>query len=117
MTDPAAVPDPAAVRDPAAVDDLDAPDAHTLPGLPVAGGADTDADGRADTVAVLDGPDLLLHTDLDGDGLVDEVLRLGAGVLPGLADAPDEGGYGGGGDGDGWWSWLPWFSGGDGSFR
>lgn len=100
-------------RDPAAVDDLDVPDAHTLPGLPVATGADTDADGRPDTLALLDGPDLLLHTDLDGDGLVDQVLRLGPDAFPGLTaapDTPDALDAPDGGTTAGWWSWLPWFT-------
>jgi len=38
---------------------------------------DTDADGRPDTVVTDDGFDLVLHTDLDGDGLADQVLRIG----------------------------------------
>lgn len=39
---------------------------------------DTDADGRADTAAVVEGPDLVLHTDVDGDGLADRTVRIGA---------------------------------------
>lgn len=38
---------------------------------------DTDADGRPDTIVTDDGFDLVLHTDLDGDGLADQVLRIG----------------------------------------
>jgi hypothetical protein len=70
----------------------------------VRAGHDTDRDGRPDTVLDVDGPDLLVHTDLDGDGLADQVLRIGpdgevrsepdVGVLDGLwggaaAGSPD----------------------------
>jgi len=41
------------------------------------GGADTDGDGVPDTVLTADGADLLVQTDLDTDGLVDRVLRIG----------------------------------------
>jgi hypothetical protein len=41
------------------------------------GGADTDGDGVPDTVLAVDGADLLVQTDLDADGLVDRVLRIG----------------------------------------
>jgi len=57
---------------------------------------DTDADGVADTVAVVEGPDLVLHTDLDGDGLADRTLRLGPATL-----APRE---------VHWWAPWTWFS-------
>jgi hypothetical protein len=40
-------------------------------------GADTDADGRTDTLLTVDDAYLLVHTDLDGDGLADRVLRIG----------------------------------------
>jgi hypothetical protein len=47
----------------------------------VAGGADTDGDGVPDTVLTTeltaDGGDLLVQTDLDLDGFVDRVLRIG----------------------------------------
>ena len=43
----------------------------------IAGGADTDGDGVPDTVLTADGVDLLVQTDLDADGLVDRVLRIG----------------------------------------
>ncbi|GAA2869564.1 hypothetical protein GCM10010472_28640 [Pseudonocardia halophobica] len=43
---------------------------------------DTDADGHADSAVLADGPDLVLHTDFDGDGLADRVLRLGPTTLP-----------------------------------
>ena len=39
---------------------------------------DTDLDGRPDTLVTDDGSDLLVLTDLDGDGLADQVLRIGA---------------------------------------
>ncbi|MFR9805802.1 hypothetical protein ACL02T_26450 [Pseudonocardia sp. RS010] len=63
---------------------------------------DTDADGYADTTVVAAGPDLLLHTDLDADGLADRVLRLGPGTVapatrPSSADE----------DGEVRW-WAPW---------
>jgi hypothetical protein len=47
--------------------------------LDVTAGLDTDADGRADTVVSDDGVDLVLLTDLDGDSLADQVLRIGPG--------------------------------------
>ncbi|WP_345414280.1 hypothetical protein [Pseudonocardia xishanensis] len=56
---------------------------------------DTDADGVPDTVAVVEGPDLVLHTDLDGDGLADRTLRLGPATL-----APRE---------VHWWAPWTWF--------
>ena len=43
----------------------------------IAGGVDTDGDGVPDTVLAADGADLLVQTDLDADGLVDRVLRIG----------------------------------------
>jgi hypothetical protein len=60
----------------------------------IAGGADTDGDGVPDTVLTADGVDLLVQTDLDADGLVDRVLRIGpdgavrAEPLPGEEDDP-----------------------------
>jgi len=43
--------------------------------------ADTDGDGVPDTLLTseltADGADLLVHTDLDADGLTDRVLRIG----------------------------------------
>jgi hypothetical protein len=64
----------AAVRRPGAVPD-------TVGGADiektVVGGADTDGDGVPDTVLTADGADLLVQTDLDTDGLVDRVLRIG----------------------------------------
>jgi hypothetical protein len=38
---------------------------------------DTDGDGRLDTSLVDDGFDLVFGTDLDADGVVDQLLRLG----------------------------------------
>jgi hypothetical protein len=38
---------------------------------------DTDGDGRPDTTVRGDGVDLVLSTDLDGDGYADRVLRIG----------------------------------------
>ncbi|MGD9985857.1 hypothetical protein [Pseudonocardia sp.] len=79
-------------HDPVLADDLDAPGA---PGLPVDLGADTDADGVVDTLAVVDDLDLALHMDLDGDGLTDEVLVVDD--VPGVEPRGR------------WWSWLwPW---------
>jgi hypothetical protein len=52
------------------------------------GGIDTDADGRADSSVAVDGPDLVLHTDFDGDGLADQVLRLGPATLSAALSAP-----------------------------
>ncbi|MBN9098918.1 MULTISPECIES: hypothetical protein [unclassified Pseudonocardia] len=46
-------------------------------GLDVTGGFDTDGDGRPDTVLGEDHGDLVLSSDLDGDGLADQVLRVG----------------------------------------
>jgi hypothetical protein len=46
-------------------------------GAEVVAGSDTDADGRPDTLLTTDGADLLVLTDLDGDGLADRVLRIG----------------------------------------
>ncbi|MGI5126528.1 DUF6802 family protein [Pseudonocardia sp. CA-107938] len=45
--------------------------------LDVTAGIDTDDDGVPDTTVVDDGADLLVATDLDGDGIADQVLRLG----------------------------------------
>ena len=50
------------------------------------GGADTDGDGHPDTLLTADGPDLLVLSDLDGDGLADRVLRIGPdGAVHGVA--------------------------------
>lgn len=55
----------------------------------VIGGFDTDGDGRTDTVIGDDGVDLLLSTDLDGDGFADQVLRIGPdGVVRDASPAP-----------------------------
>jgi hypothetical protein len=52
---------------------------HRRPGAvpDLVGGADTDGDGVPDTVLSADGTDLLVRTDLDLDGFVDRVLRIG----------------------------------------
>lgn len=42
----------------------------------VRAGLDSDADGRPDSIFTSDGDDLLLHTDLDADGLADRSWRL-----------------------------------------
>jgi hypothetical protein len=69
-------------RHPAFVPDDDLVDAVGNPTLStsrfdVSYGIDTDGDGRADTVATSDGVDLVLLTDLDGDGFADQILRIG----------------------------------------
>lgn len=47
------------------------------PAVPQFGDLDTDGDGRRDTVVYTDGVDLVFVTDLDADGLADQVLRAG----------------------------------------
>ena len=47
-------------------------------GPDVTGGLDSDLDGRPDTIVTSDGEDLVLATDLDGDGFADQILRIGA---------------------------------------
>ncbi|MGD9525295.1 hypothetical protein [Pseudonocardia sp.] len=42
-------------------------------------GIDTDGDGRADTALTRTAGELLVHTDLDGDGWADQVVALGPG--------------------------------------
>jgi hypothetical protein len=82
----------------------DVPDDEWPPS--VAGGFDTDGDGRADTVVTDDGIDLILLTDLDRDGFADQILRIGPdGVVreldpepaPGPTGADIDRGFGGGG--------------------
>ena len=41
------------------------------------GGPTPDGDGVPDTLLTVDGPDLLVQTDLDTDGVVDRVVRIG----------------------------------------
>lgn len=49
------------------------------PGCPdVSAGLDSDDDGTPDSLFTTDDDDLLLHTDLDADGLADRTLRLHA---------------------------------------
>ncbi len=50
----------------------DVPDLDTAPLV-----LDTDGDGRLDTSLVEDGFDLILGTDLDADGVVDQILQIG----------------------------------------
>src|SRR5690349_8128567 len=50
----------------------DVPDVEAAPLV-----LDTDGDGRPDTSLVDDGIDLVFGTDLDADGVVDQILRLG----------------------------------------
>ena len=63
--------------------------------IDVRAGVDTDGDGRADTPPhrATDG-DLLLHTDLDGDGLADQVLRIGRRRLGARVPLPADPGRG-----------------------
>ncbi|WP_433277170.1 hypothetical protein ACQPZA_36840 [Pseudonocardia xinjiangensis] len=69
------LPGPPPGRHPGFVPDDAPPD---LPGgFDVSGGFDTDGDGRADTAVTCDGVDLVLLTDLDGDGFADQILRIG----------------------------------------
>lgn len=55
-------------------------DPRSVPAEPacpdVGAGFDTDDDGTPDSVFTADDHDLLLHTDLDGDGLADRTLAL-----------------------------------------
>ena len=98
-----------AYRHPAAVPDEDraAPDGAgfgraAVDGVPadLRGGADTDGDGHPDTLLTADGPDLLVLSDLDGDGLADRVLRIGPdGAVHGVA-AHGDAGHGDAGHGD-----------------
>jgi hypothetical protein len=69
-------------RCPGLIEDVDAPD--LIP-------ADTDGDGNPDTVVFGDGVDLVLSTDLDGDGCLDRVLRIGPdGVAREVGHRPDD---------------------------
>jgi hypothetical protein len=61
----------------------------------VRAGVDTDGDRRADTVLTEHDGELVLHTDLDGDGLADQLLGIAADATvhalplpagPGVAD-------------------------------
>jgi hypothetical protein len=54
------------------LDPRDVPDLDTTPLV-----LDTDGDGRLDTSLLDDGVDLILGTDLDADGVVDQLLQLG----------------------------------------
>jgi hypothetical protein len=46
-------------------------------GPEVGGGFDTDGDGRPDTLVTVDGIDLVVAIDVDGDRFADQVLRIG----------------------------------------
>jgi hypothetical protein len=70
-------------------------------------GLDTDANGFADSAVVADGPDLMLHTDFDGDGLADQVLRLGPSTLPPHPDGRRAGSDTGERPEEVHW-WAPW---------
>ncbi len=54
------------------LDPRDVPDLATAPLV-----LDTDGDGRLDTNLVDDGVDLVFGTDLNADGVVDQLLQLG----------------------------------------
>lgn len=54
------------------LDPRDVPDLDMAPLV-----LDTDGDGRLDTSVVDDGVDLIFGTDLNADGVVDQLLRLG----------------------------------------
>jgi hypothetical protein len=58
------------------------------PGPDVRHGFDSDGDGAADSVFTADHDDLLLHTDLGGDGLGDRTLRLRPDGSAGLEPPP-----------------------------
>lgn len=61
------------------------------PGCPdVSAGLDSDDDGAPDSVFTTDDHDLLLHTDLDGDGLADRTVALHADGSTDVADCDDE---------------------------
>ena len=57
-------------------------------GPDVRAGLDSDDDGVPDSVFTADGDDLLLHTDLGGDGLADRTLRLRPDGTTATDDAP-----------------------------
>jgi hypothetical protein len=94
-------------RRPGRVPEEDGP-VDVAQGWDVTAGFDTDGDGRSDTAVTDDGVDLVLLTDLDGDGFADQVLRIGpdgvvrevapdlsagagAGVVDGLRSGADAG--------------------------
>ncbi len=74
------------------------PDENAGVDVDVGPAVDTDGDGLPDTLLTTelaaDGADLLVHTDLDADGLADRVLRIGpdgavhTDPVPGVAAGP-----------------------------
>ena len=70
----------------------EAPDA----GAEVGAGFDTDGDGTPDTLVTVDGIDLVVAIDFDGDGFADQVLRIGPDAavreqpVDGWFSAPDD---------------------------
>lgn len=44
--------------------------------LDIRSGLDTDGDARPDTLLTTSGGEMLIHTDLDGDGFADQVLGI-----------------------------------------
>jgi hypothetical protein len=84
-----------ALRTPADVPDvLDVADGGRCSGFDPYGarevreGIDTDGDGHPDTILTVVGGDLVVHSDLDGDGLADQVLGIGPDATV-LVLAPD----------------------------
>lgn len=55
---------------------------------------DTDGDGLPDTTITDDGVDLVITTDLDDDGLADQIVRIGPDGIPRRGEPPHRGGSG-----------------------
>lgn len=87
-------------------EDLDRLDVGGLPGRVPVGRSDVDADGDGapDTVVVAGDDGFSLFTDLDGDMLADQELRLGAELRYPRPDDP--GPVGRGPDEEPWWAAL-----------
>lgn len=83
----------AGTRGPGAVPD-DAPSRPASPwdigGVGTESGIDTDGDGHPDTVLTEHGDELLVSTDLDGDGVADRVVGIGLDGI-GIGTAVDAG--------------------------